>query len=106
MPRIPAPYPLPEADPTAARWWEAALAQVLPAVGPLDRYGLEVAVPVAWTAPDEGEAELAVWVHPDDVVTANTVARTTARLEAALSAEAGRAVRLSVERHSRRPATA
>ncbi|AHG93610.1 hypothetical protein J421_6075 (plasmid) [Gemmatirosa kalamazoonensis] len=106
MPRIPAPYALPEADPDAARWWESALAVVLPAVGPLDRYGLEVAVPVAWTEPVDptADAELAVWVHPDDVVTANTVARTVTRLEAALSTAAGRAVRLSVERHSRRAA--
>jgi hypothetical protein len=105
MPRIPAPYPLqPDADPTAARWWEAALALVLPSAGPFDRYGLELAVPVGWRATGDTEAELALWVPPEDVVAANTVARTIGKLEAALSAEAGRPVRVSVE-HRARPAS-
>jgi hypothetical protein len=108
MPRIPAPYARPDADATAARWWEAALARVLPGAGPLDRYGLETAVPVAWAdaTGDAGDAELALWVHPDDVVTANTVARTLARLEEALAELAERPVRVLVERHPRRPAAA
>jgi hypothetical protein len=108
MPRIPAPYARPDADATAARWWEAALTRVLPGAGPLDRYGLETAVPVAWAdaTGDAGDAELALWVHPDDVVTANTVARTLARLEEALAELAERPVRVLVERHPRRPAAA
>jgi hypothetical protein len=62
-------------------------------------------VPVGWCDASEGEscAELAVWVHHDEVVAANTVARTVPRLEAALSAQAGVPVRVSIERHPRRP---
>jgi hypothetical protein len=104
MPRIPAPYPLPDPDPVAAERWEGALALVLPAVGPLDRYGLEVAVPVGWMAAGDGTtAELAVWVHHDEVVAANTVARTIPKLESVLSAQAGVPVRVVVERHPRGP---
>ena len=102
MPRIPAPYPLVEADGDAAARWEQALALVLPTVGPLDRYGLEVAVPVGW-APGDGDASLAVWVHHDEVVAANTVARTIPKLEAVLSEQAGVPVRVVIERHPRRP---
>ena len=104
MPRMPAPYERPDADAVAERWWEGALALVLPGAGPLDRYGLETAVPVAWHETQAGDAELAVWIHADDVVAANTVARTASRLEAALTSQAGRPVRVVVERHPRRSA--
>jgi hypothetical protein len=64
-----------------------------------------VAVPVSWRPPsaDDPVAELTVWVHFDEIVAGNTVARSVPRLEAALSAEAGVPVRVTVDR--RRPLT-
>jgi hypothetical protein len=55
------------------------VAAVLPSTSPFDLYGLEVAVPVA----RRGDT-LVLWVHPDDVIAANMLARLRPRLELAL----------------------
>ena len=73
-------YPLPPADPTAAPIWEGVVAAVLPSTSPFDLYGLEVAVPVA-----RRDDTLVLWVHPDDVIAANMLARLRPRLELALA---------------------
>ncbi len=105
MPRIPAPYASPTPSGEARAWWEAALGTVLPTVGPLDRYGIEVAVPVAWELANGEAGVMTVWVHHDEVVAANSLSRTIPRLEAALGAHAGVPVQVHVERHVRDAAT-
>ena len=78
-------YPLPDADPEAAPVWEAVLAAVLPTTSPFDLYGLEVAVPVG-----RRDEALLLWVHPDDVIAANMLARLRPRLDLALADDAVR----------------
>ena len=73
-------YALPAADPDAAPLWEALVAAVLPSTSPFDLYGLEVAVPVG-----RSDDALVLWVHPDDVIAANMLARLRPRLELALA---------------------
>jgi hypothetical protein len=94
-------YPLPPADPESAPLWDALVAAVLPSTSPFDLYGLEVAVPIA-----RRDDTLVLWVHPDDVVAANMLARLRPRLEFALTdasvvdAAAG-VVRIAIERQGR-----
>jgi hypothetical protein len=92
-------YALPPADPAAQARWEAALAEILPTVSPFELYGLEVSVPIA-----SSDAELVVWVHPEDVIAANMLTRAVPRLEAALARAAatpGERVRVRLDRHRR-----
>lgn len=99
--RIPPAHASPDPEPAAAARWALVLDEVLPTVGPLDRYGLELAVPVAWrdanAGADDGAAQLTVWVPPEDVVAQRSVGRVVARLEAALGAQAGTPVRLVID---------
>jgi hypothetical protein len=102
MERIPAAYAQPAADAAAAERWARALDAVLPAVGPLDRYGLETAVPTAWRpggATAASPAELVVWVHAEDVVATKSLGRSLGTLEHALSEREGAAVRCVIDHH-------
>jgi hypothetical protein len=98
--RIPAAFAEPTADPEAAARWTPALDEVLPTVGPLDRYGLEIAVPIGWrvasAADGSASAELTVWVHAEDVVATRSLTRSLARLEAVLATHTGAPVRVAV----------
>jgi hypothetical protein len=98
--RIPAAFAEPVADAEAAARWTPALDEVLPTVGPLDRYGLEIAVPIGWRGPSaaggEASAELTVWVHAEDVVATRSLTRSVARLEAVLAQQTGAPVRVTL----------
>lgn len=96
-----ASYTLPSADAHAATHWDSAMQEVLPTVSPFELYGLEVAVPIAYTVQD-GESTLDVWVHPNDDVAAHMLTRAVPRFEQALSTAVGQQVRVRVERIDRR----
>lgn len=103
--RLRASYPLPSADPQAATHWDSALTVVLPTVSPFELYGLEVAVPIAYELHDAA-ATLHVWVHPNDEVAAQMLARALPRIEEALGAVCGRPAHVRIDRIDGRARTA
>ncbi|GJG89487.1 hypothetical protein tb265_46680 [Gemmatimonadetes bacterium T265] len=96
--RLRAHYALLLEDADTAQTWRAALDAVLPTVSPFELYGLEVAVPLGIVESDGGADALSVWVHPNDEVAANMLARAVPRIEQALEEIRGSSTRVRVDR--------